>query len=105
VETLLKSQDSIDPTVSSSTMMGMGPASFSEASGMVPPHATPQMFSNTSTAVPQIDGLMGSLNTEINESICWELIQMGLDEPLPAAEVVDDMYGFPFPLPLLSLVN
>lgn len=97
VETLLKTQDPVDPTPSST---------FPEVSGIPLPHEPAddmaQLLSNTGEADPGIDDLMDTLAPTVSEAFSWELIGLGLEEPLPSQEAVDDMFAFQSPFQNLA---
>jgi hypothetical protein len=119
VETLLKSQDPADTTPKSAT--DGSKSNFSGAS-----HAPPTMRQNSNTTSPSmgnnlemppmsdmshnIDDSFGfgdnmATDPPMAESFPWEMIGLGLEEPLPDQDTIDDLYEHPkaFGLPFQQL--
>ncbi len=94
METLLKTHDPSDPAESSNPTQSMPPTSFSDVPGLtVPGEATDgvtQLGTNNGVSDPQIDSMMNSLGLA-SEPFSWELISLGLEEPLPCQEIIDEM--------------
>ena len=56
----------------------------------------PLMMPTTSTA-PEImtdPQMMNNLDLGLDSNFSWELIGLGLEEPLPMQEAIDELYGF-----------
>lgn len=96
METLLKTHDPSDPAESSNPTQSMRAASFSDVSGLTipgePTDGIPQPGTNDGVSDPQIDSLMNSLGLA-SEPFSWEVISLGLEEPLPCQEIIDELYS------------
>lgn len=73
----------------------MPPATFSDVPGLTipgePTDGIPQPGTNSGVSDSQIDSMMNSLGLA-SEPFSWELISLGLEEPLPSQEIIDEMY-------------
>lgn len=95
VETLLKTQDPSDPAHASNPMQSMPSANFSDVAGMTllsePADGIQQPVSSNAGTDPHMDSMMDNLGLAPDETFSWELISLGLEEPLPSQEIIDDM--------------
>ena len=70
--------------------------SFSDVPGLTvpgePTDGIPQPGANNGVSDPQIDSMMNSLGLA-SEPFSWERISLGLEEPLPCQEIIDELYG------------
>lgn len=105
VETLLKNQDISDPTEPLSSASGVPSVSFPSAQGMAlteSPNYMPQLGTNNSLPDLQLGAMEDPLGIAPEEEFSWELISLGLEEPLPGREFIDEMYtsSVNWPLPV-----
>lgn len=110
VETLLKTQDPNDPLPSSTAMFldANLPSRTSQPGldanqnntndfslggmNVMPDLFDPQpMFDATATASSALDPLPLNGGLEGAEPITWEMISLGIDEPLPTQDVIDEL--------------
>jgi hypothetical protein len=95
VETLLKTQDPSDPVQASNLMQGMTSTNYSDIPGMTmlsePAESLQQAMSNNDMTDPHIDSMMDNLGLAPDQTFSWELISLGLEEPLPTQDIIDDM--------------
>lgn len=120
VETLLKTQDPLPPTTSASPAKAMGVAVPSASTNMpvakpllAPPSAADrdaearwqqqqqQHFNNASGESPQAAAALDDFNFNANMGIpinsvggnfTWEMIGLGLEEPLPPQATIDELH-------------
>ena len=97
VETLLKTKDpSDDATGSSNAMPSMSSTKFSDVPSMTlpsePAEGIQQLLATTGATNPHMDNMMDNLGSTADETFSWELISLGLEEPLPSQEIINDMY-------------
>lgn len=96
VETLLKTQDTADTAESSNTMPSMPSVNFSDVPAMAlasePPEGLPPLVPSTGVIDPQMDRMMDNLGLATDEAFSWELVSLGLEEPLPSQEIITDMF-------------
>jgi hypothetical protein len=102
VETLLKTHDPSDTNESANSMSSAQLPTFPDVPVMTlpnePAECIPRLVHNAGGPDPQMDSMMDSLGLAADETFSWELISLGLDEPLPTREAIDDMYEFSPPL-------
>lgn len=93
VETLLKTQEPPNSGTPVNAMPRMPSTNTSDTPSIALPcqplEDVTQLMPNTGGIDPTVDSMMGSLGLE---TLSWELIGLGLEEPLPSQEVIDDMY-------------
>lgn len=74
----------------------MPAASFSDVPSLTipgkPTDGIPRPGTNNGVSDPQIDSMMNSLGLA-SEPFSWELISLGLEEPLPCQEIIDELYS------------
>lgn len=96
VETLLKDQDPPKSTAQAPTSF-QGQTQNTYQDGFGPSNtlpmadSMPQMYS-TSGASPQDPIIPDSLNMGLDEDFSWEMIGLGLDEPLPQQDIIDELF-------------
>jgi hypothetical protein len=54
------------------------------------------MLQDTTFTDPMLSG--ADNNFTLNGDFSWELMGLGLEEPLPSREVIDELYGEPCPV-------
>jgi hypothetical protein len=95
VETLLKTQDHSDPVQASNPMQGMTSTNFSDIQGMTllsePADGLRQAISSNDMTDPHMDSMMDNLGLVTDQTFSWELISLGLEEPLPTQDIINDM--------------
>lgn len=104
VETQLKtkSQKTLIPTVSASHPKGLEQSTKSAlefgAPNVIGVDLNSQelldgVFNSTSSTqnISPVSSMMADVNLGIDDSMSWEMIGLGLEEPLPMQEAVDDL--------------
>lgn len=56
-----------------------------------PAGGLPPLVPSTGVIDPQVDSMMDNLGLATHDTFAWELISLGLEEPLPSQEIINDM--------------
>lgn len=106
VETLLKTQDPPEPVQTSSTAYPDPSQSTLQHGGPFQGAPNISLSASDVNSVPQmLSSAFGSAQSEpmipdpslgipSDDEFSWEMIGLGLDEPLPTQEVIDEMWVF-----------
>ena len=96
VETLLKNQDLSDPTEPPNAMPNVPSSSIPNVQVMAltgeSPGYMPQLGTNNPLTDLQLGAIGDTLGIAPEEDFSWELISLGLEEPLPGRDFIDEMY-------------
>jgi hypothetical protein len=95
VETLLKTHDPSDPVQVSNPIEGMTSSNYSDIPGMTllgePADSLRQVMPSSDMTDLHMGSMMDNLGLAPDQTFSWELISLGLEEPLPTQDVIDDM--------------
>jgi hypothetical protein len=73
----------------------MPPPNFSDLPGISFPNqstaGTSQLMSGVGVPGSNMDGMMDNTIFATDEAFSWELISLGLEEPLPSQDIIDDL--------------
>ena len=101
VETLLGTRDPVESPqpVASVLQDGSQANTFSEVPNISLADASavtmPDMMTTTpGYADPSMGNMMNDFGLNTSDEFSWEMIGLGLEEPLPNQDIVDEMYDF-----------
>lgn len=79
-------------------MPNIAPVNFSDVPAAMlpgePQEGMPQLIRGTEVTDPYMDSMMDNLGLGADETFSWELLSLGLEEPLPSQDLINDMCVF-----------
>ena len=95
---MLKTQELPESTEASKAMQSIPSTSFPDVQDMPftgePPDYMSHLRTNNPLTDPQLGPIVDTLGMVPEEEFSWELISLGLEEPLPSQDFINEMYVF-----------
>ena len=70
------------------------PGPFTQSNNVPLANAPAEPLSMPDFSDPSVGNLMGDFGMGATDDFSWDMISLGLEEPLPSQDIIDDMYVF-----------